>query len=359
MNTKVYIDPRCDRVFASYYIKGLCEVFGKRNVKYSLKYFKSVDMSRRIPSDDPAGGEEVRVLLFVIKKGKDIRKYAVDTTAKTYIYDAAYEWSDVFAKINFEEANLAPKYRTKILSIPPSFGISCYGKLKTVLNALYSAFICYFPKKLIYKSPYKFLRECVSNNFKRPDLSVYESDKIPVKPKYVYFISSFWPKRADSKYDHAIDLVNDNRMKYLNAVTSFTGIDFEGGVYSPNEEIFNSKGKKISYSNYLPAGDYVRKTKQSICVFNTPAVWECHGWKLGEFLAMGKAIISTPLKNALPEQLIDGENIVIVHNEQEIEKTIERLASDDAYRKCLEKGASQYYMRYCSPSSVVKYILEH
>ena len=38
--------------------------------------------------------------------------------------------------------------------------------------------------------------------------------------------------------------------------------------------------------------EWISKTKQSAIVFNTPAFWSCHGWKLGEYLAMGKCIIS-------------------------------------------------------------------
>jgi glycosyltransferase involved in cell wall biosynthesis len=89
---------------------------------------------------------------------------------------------------------------------------------------------------------------------------------------------------------------------------------------------------KYSYSEYL------EKTKKSLFVFNTPAVFECHGWKLGEYMAMGKAIISTPLSNDLPESLKHGENIHFVNSEEEIKDAIQLLLKDEDYRNKLEKG---------------------
>ena len=58
--------------------------------------------------------------------------------------------------------------------------------------------------------------------------------------------------------------------------------------------------------------EWMHKTKMSEVVFNTPAFWECHGWKLGEYLALGKAIISTPLSNDLPYPLEHGKNIYMI-----------------------------------------------
>jgi glycosyltransferase involved in cell wall biosynthesis len=79
--------------------------------------------------------------------------------------------------------------------------------------------------------------------------------------------------------------------------------------------------------------------------------WDCHGWKLGEYLALGKAIISTPISNDLPLSLVHGENIHIVENNfEEIRKAIILIIKDDEYRHKLEKGAHLYWEKYGTPS---------
>lgn len=92
---------------------------------------------------------------------------------------------------------------------------------------------------------------------------------------------------------------------------------------------------------------WMEKTKQSILVFNTPAFWNCHGWKLGEYLALGKAIISVPLFNDMPAPLIHGENIHFVENdENKIKEAIELIINNNEYRLKLEKGALAYWEKY-------------
>lgn len=113
------------------------------------------------------------------------------------------------------------------------------------------------------------------------------------------------------------------------------------------------------FSKRYTIKSYIKKTKLSEIVFNTPAVLNCHGWKLGEYLAMNKAIISTPLLNELPENLVHGENIHIISNVKELEFAINLLLKDKDYRKLLEAGAKKYYLKYVSPQSVIKNILKN
>jgi glycosyltransferase involved in cell wall biosynthesis len=104
--------------------------------------------------------------------------------------------------------------------------------------------------------------------------------------------------------------------------------------------------------------DYIEKTKLSAFVFNTPAVLNCHGWKLGEYLAMGKAIISTPLSNEVPGELKHGKNIHVIANNEEMGTAINLLLRDTTYRKSLEAGARKYYLNYADPAAVIKNILK-
>ena len=87
---------------------------------------------------------------------------------------------------------------------------------------------------------------------------------------------------------------------------------FEGGFAPGKDDIsdrFNKLTINLKYSGY----EYLSNTKRSLVVFNTPAVQSCFGWKLGEYLALGKAIISTPLTNTLPSPLVHRKHIHIVN----------------------------------------------
>ena len=105
----------------------------------------------------------------------------------------------------------------------------------------------------------------------------------------------------------------------------------------------------ISPASY-PYQTWLQKTQQSALVFNTPAFWDCHGWKLGEYLALGKAIISTPLSNDLPVPLTHGVNIHFVEDDiDSMRAAIQYIIGNPDYKERLEQGASAYWASYGTP----------
>lgn len=146
------------------------------------------------------------------------------------------------------------------------------------------------------------------------------------------------------------------------------GIEIEGGLFYINSDVvlkempdypkYKKEYKNFIYEDRLSIDDYIKKTKESILVFNTPSVCECHGWKLAEYLCMGKAIISTPLTRELPEDLVHGENIHFVQRIEDIYNAVVKIKTDDTYRRKLECGARAYYEKWLAPEIVIKRLIE-
>jgi glycosyltransferase involved in cell wall biosynthesis len=97
---------------------------------------------------------------------------------------------------------------------------------------------------------------------------------------------------------------------------------------------------------------------RSVAAFNNPAVHGCLGWKLGEFLALGKAIVSLPIDRLLPSPLEHGVHLHIVDGSPEsLDDAIARLRADDAYRRTLETNARRWYDEHLAPQCVAARIL--
>lgn len=111
-------------------------------------------------------------------------------------------------------------------------------------------------------------------------------------------------------------------------------------------------------SQRVPFTEYIQKTKKSAVAFNTPAVHGCLGWKLAEFLALGKAIISTDVGRVLPVPLVHSEHVHFVDgSESSIREAVKRITSDEAYRAKLEAGAREYYDVYLAPRKVIERVM--
>ena len=94
-----------------------------------------------------------------------------------------------------------------------------------------------------------------------------------------------------------------------------------------------------------------------VIVFNTPSVSGCLGWKLGEYLCMGKAIVSSPLKRVMPGHTQEFAHFIT--NGSQMEGAIGRLKQDEAYRQDLERKASAYFQKYLTPKAIIQRIADH
>ena len=184
---------------------------------------------------------------------------------------------------------------------------------------------------------------------RRKLLSAYLSDKYKIEDsKYVYLIGSLW------NYKECIEHTNKLRHAFMECCLNDKNIKFEGGfiVHGSSAEISDS-WKPLCINKRVSINEYIRKTQKSSLVFNTPAVRQCHGWKLGEFLAMGKTIISTPLVNDLTHPLEHMKNIYIVNNKEETIEAIKYLSNNPEISKRIGLEARKYFDSYVKPSVVI------
>ena len=116
----------------------------------------------------------------------------------------------------------------------------------------------------------------------------------------------------------------------------FNELHFEGG-FVPSESLINARDTTTCSTLASPHRRWLQLTQSSAVVLNTPGVCGCLGWKLGEYLALGKAIISTPIQRQLPADLEHGTHIHVVDgSEDSIRDAIQRITCDGAYRLRLE-----------------------
>ena len=84
----------------------------------------------------------------------------------------------------------------------------------------------------------------------------------------------------------------------------------------------------------------------------------CLGWKLGEFLALGKATISLPITRVLPAPLEHGVHLHVVDGSPDsLDDALDRLRRDHAYRRTLEINARQWYEEHLAPARLATRLL--
>jgi len=338
--SSVYIDPTCKIVYSSYYIQGLYNIYGKENVKFSSKYFRELQRYSESHSFD-------HYMAFVVKENDVIKRYIIDFRDKQSVKESAYNWCDVYAKINFSPQYTDKRFHEKMLSIPPGFGIRIWSKRET----LYYAFSNLLKTGIKPVRSIRFHFTDYNGQLRRSAISDYTQFPDTVN-NYVFMIGTLW------SHNNCMEGTNPQRKAFVEACKA-NKLNFEGGFFARPTHPQYEEFRNIIFTTRYKTLEYISKTRSSMFVFNTPAVHKCHGWKLGEFLAMGKAIISTPLSNALPDDLRHGENIHFINNMEEMNAAVQKLASDEIYRNKLAQGARDYYEKYASPKAVIKWIIDN
>ena len=343
---QIIVDPRLKFNYASWYLLGIKRLFNWKIV-YDVEPFRNLEYKNT--ADYNSG------FAFIIRSKGQEKKFFVDTEDVAKIFEDRYGWCDVYGMVNPTTEQVA-QY-DKLVAIGPEFGVTLGSRFSTIIRCL-KLFLkgCKY-SNISFKN---YLRDYLYTNIRRRPIEAYECET-KVRHNYIFHASTLWYNKF------AASDTNMYRGEFLKACKK-AGINIEGGLFYVNSDSvlqempdypkYKEEYKDFIYESRLSMDDYIRKTKESVVVFNTPSVCECHGWKLAEYLCMGKAIISTPLTREMPDPLEHSKHVHFVNSVDEIYNAVVKINSDEHYRKQLEKGARAYYEKWLAPEIVIKRLIE-
>ncbi len=320
----VYVYSLCDVFYGSFYFEGINKKFGK--FEFNASKFPNFKQG---------------TFALIVEENNQIIKIVIDTKDDNLYYLESLEWCNFYGKINYFKDTIPNNYIDKVVPIGPSFGVKMWNFPQTLFFAVRNYFIS--------KNQITNKREFVANywrQFKRLPLSFYNKSKSD--NNYVYFIASLWQNDKET---------NNNRAKFIEACKVNNKIDFVGG-FAPRKDNNDFGFENLILQNSITLKKYIENIKKSAIVFNTPAVLFCHGWKLGEFLALGKVIITTNHVNVLPAELIDYEHLLYLDHEKNIEFKIDEILSNPELKSKLETNSRQYYDDNLSPEKVIEKLVK-
>lgn len=320
------------------YLWGLEQVLGRRAVSFSMTPFR--DLAQSDAEDDFD-----QYMAFVDDNGC---RYVIDYRDKSDIRKEALEWCDVYGKINYRQSVvdlLEETQRRKVHPVGPNFGINQWSFL-----SLYSTFLLNRLKVGWAPNwPVGWRAFLAGYNWTRNRRSIREYLPAQGDPGYVFHASRFYRDHSHGEQ------TNDARARFVRAARACPGVVVEGGLVVRHG---NASGyEDVSLQEGFATSAYLEKTARSAIVFNTPAAWGCHGWKLGEYMALGKAIVSMPFVNDLPPGIEHAKNIHIVNGPDELDEAVRLVLQDHSYRRALEENARCYFDACLAPERVVRRIL--
>lgn len=322
----IVVQPRSSHQYYGFYLAGLLEVLGPRPLRFR-------------GATSPAPAQAVSGIGIEV----DGRRIWIGAGDNALIEDEPLEWCDVYGVVNVRPDQLETS--SKLVPIGPSFGIRWSTRAATARYVLRAA--------LAQRSGPRATAARLQGSLG------YHRDRLPLE-RYAPAAAA----TGDEVFYAATYWLHDRppppaRARFIEAAQRAQGIRFEGGFVSRRGVPDDLDAGLLAPRPY-PLDEYLERQARSLCTFNTPAVWDCLGWKLGENLAMGKAVITTPLARCLPSPLVHGVHVHQVDDDvDQMVAAIEAIASDATYRSMLERNARAYWDEWLAPARVARRLLEH
>lgn len=321
---KIIADAACNILYASYYLYGLQQFFGKK-VCFKAIPFKELTYSKQY---------------LAIILDDDIREYKIiiDFNNRKDIIQSNLDWCDVYGKVN-----LAPEDHAipKVMAIGPLTAIKCY----TLPLSCWYAISNYWKSRKKVKGK-KMIRAFFSDykaQYQRPSYGHYQVKS--AKSQYAFFAASLWKDEPEA---------NQFRANFITACYEIPEVQFEGG-FAPRSKNDMTGFEAQTMLHRVSYQEFSQKTEDSTFVFNTPTIGGCNGWRLAEYLAMGKVIISTSLVRLLPKEFEDEKEVLWVSGSLEsIKQAIKKLLASPVLQKKLSENSCTYFHQYLAPHKVIE-----
>lgn len=329
---RVAVHPSFDPGYYGFYWEGLRRLGA--DIRLSAEGFPDADDSGFFDAKD--------TFAMRVETGVGTNRLYISADDHADLRRPALDWADRLGKVNLPPEDDPAGAGHDIVAIGPSFGIRAWP-LPTALRLARTAHRV-APAALRNR---RQVRQFVDQGRRRLPEDRYQptaSDQ-----DFIFFAAWPWVRHPE---------VNPPRAEFIRACHRQPDLHFEGG-FAPRRRGNPEAYEGLYATKRYPLRRYLDLMGRSAVAFNNPAVHGCLGWKLGEFLALGKAIISLPLERRLPAPLEHGVHMHYVDGTPEsLDDALDRLRYDLTYRRELESAARGYYDDWLRPEVVMGRLLD-
>lgn len=284
----------------------------------------------------------------------------IDLEGKMLLFDMAdsssfreniYEDCDFYIK----RMLLKRDYERKNKLIPFGFNYMVFYENKFMQNLIFNK--KYFKYAIRYNQTISGLLN-IKNSIHTTHLNNFRAQ--PTEGFKILFRSRLWnPENNSTEWKKKErEKMNRERIAINHIMKDKLGDAFEGGIEKDKFSMI------MCPDLLLPSGEYHKEKyfkllkDVSIGIVN-PGLEDSIGWKFGEYVAHGLAILTTPIDHyAFPGEFKEGENYLCFLGMEDLVEKIQVLYSNTSYRKKIQDNNIQYYKKWLEPAAKIKSIFE-
>ena len=263
------------------------------------------------------------------------------------IDEAAANEVDYYFKRSYARFQVPDGFKRKIFPLGLNYEIYCAS-----VDSFEQQRISYFWPQLTEPEILPF-RPTVENMFAIPHQSLRPS---------VLFISRVYdpfdhPDRSKEKIAERM-LVNETRANCVDLLRREFKDRFLGGFEHTDYAVKNYKHALLQNNELAEKGTYLNLlTQYPVCV-TTTGLHGSIGWKLGEYVAFSRAIVSQRLYYEVSEGFKEGKNYLEFGELDQCVEAVQKLLSDTDLRYQMMRTNHEYYLCHLRPDALIRRTLK-
>lgn len=342
------VSPRHDALGASSVVAGLAALAGSGELRLALGPLRSATIEPhvfRFEVGDTASGETRRVALEVFDRADRFDRHTLREV-------------DVYFKQTLDREPLEAlpgDLRSKIRPAGLTFATRVAGTRRLVARsalASSAAWVLSHGRRGALRTALRRLREGVDIAGTLPIADWERSSGDEVLHEVVYQ-TRLWPPEPGHDVDRRA--VNQGRVDMVRALRAeFGGSERIGVIHS---DFAAAEAPDTLLSRKISRREYARQLRTSLISVNTHGLDGSPGFKIGESLAAGTAMVSQPFRFELPEPLRPDVHYLPFTTPEECVAQCRRLLEDGELAERLRSGNLRYYHRFVRPEAHVRNLL--
>ena len=331
---------------------------------YELKYRREIDLRLSVRGfpEPPKGSKhrEIIAMRLIVENSSRPINVVIDLIDGTSISnDQYFDWADVYLKSSL---GLSSGLRQHEKVLPFGLRYACTSPNESVFDRLLFCLIGVQRKPRSWSTTVTQPAHLLLSRFKAtqelcklpPNIEFFEGNSESVEPVIYYRTRVYDPTENVSTYaQKEFPKVNAMRVSCIRALREAFGSAFLGGIrdsayarrYCPDLVLENSWGWR----------DHVNASRRSLVCVTTSGLFNSIDWKLLEYFAAGRAVVSERLKLDLPRPPLENRDFLSFTNAEECVDQCRRvLNSRDDLAPKLRSNATTYYQTHCTPLATMR-----
>lgn len=173
-------------------------------------------------------------------------------------------------------------------------------------------------------------------------------------PKILFMARAWDPNLIENKTrKEVVEQLNEIRAECVRRLRKEFGVNFFGGLAHEDYAVKHFKDCLLPDGNLSNKRKYLKILKDCPICVTTVGLNDSNGWKLGEYVAFSKAIVTEPLQFKVTGDFRNEANYLEFITPQEVVKSAARLFEDKNLRSAMMMNNYRYYQSYLKPDSLI------